>query len=89
MREGLALRALKRHQDAVVKLSAAVQVGDPSPELLCELARTQMLAGDRAAANQTVAFALHRTPAHPLCLALANELNGSRSPVITASAVGP
>ena len=87
--EGLALRALSRHQDAVTALAAAAQIGDASPELLCELARTQMVAGDSAAAGQTLAVALQRAPRHPLCLALAGELNASRPAVITASAVSP
>ncbi len=89
IQQGLALRALGRHQDAVTALAAAAQVGNPSPELLCDLARTQMLAGEGAAARQTLAAALQRTPKHPLCLALANEWNASRPAVVTASAVGP
>jgi tetratricopeptide (TPR) repeat protein len=89
VQEGLALRALGRHQDAVTALAAAAQVGNPPPELLCDLARTQMLAGDKPAAVQTLALAVSRSPQHPACLALANEMNASRVPVITASAVGP
>jgi len=89
IQQGLALRALGRHQDAVTALVAAAQIGDQSPELLCDLARTQMLAGEAAAARQTLAAALQKTPQHPVCLALANEWNASRPAVITASAVGP
>ena len=89
VQEGLALRALGRHQDAISTLAQAANVGDPPPELLCELARTHMLAGDAAAAQQTLALALKRTPRHPACLALASELNASRPAVMTASAVGP
>jgi tetratricopeptide (TPR) repeat protein len=89
VQDGLALRALGRHEDAVTALAAAARIGNPSPELLCELARTQMLGGDPAAARQTLAFALERTPRHPLCLALASEWNSSRPAVRTASAIGP
>jgi tetratricopeptide (TPR) repeat protein len=88
VQEGLALRALGRHQDAVTALAAAAQVGNPSAELLCELARTQMLAGDTTAARQTLTSALQRAPQHPLFVALASELNSSRSAVIVTSAVG-
>jgi len=89
VQEGLALRALGRHQDAVTALAAAAQIGNPPPELLCDLARTQIMAGDKPAAVQTLALASSRSPQHPACLALANEMNASRAAVITASAVGP
>ncbi len=89
VQEGLALRALGRHQGAVTALAAAAQIDNPPPELLCDLARTQILAGDPAAARQTLAFALERTPRHPLCLALASELSSPRPAVITASAISP
>jgi tetratricopeptide (TPR) repeat protein len=85
--QAVALRALSRHQDATRLLTQAVQQPNPPVELLCELARTQMLDGDIAAARQTLASALIRGPRHPGCLALAEELNASRSNVVTASAI--
>ena len=87
--QGLALGALGRHQDAVNVLAQAAQVGEPPVELLTELARAQMLAGDAPAARQTLAVALARNPVHPGCVALARSLDASRAGVITASAVGP
>jgi tetratricopeptide (TPR) repeat protein len=47
--QGLALRALGRHEDAARSLAQAAELGNPSAELLYELARTQLLAGDSAA----------------------------------------
>lgn len=89
IQEGLALRALGRHQDSVNVLTAAAQIGEPLVDLLCELARSQMLAGDTVAARNTLAAALARSPQHPGCLALAGTLDASPSRVITAAAVGP
>ncbi len=89
VQEGLALRALGRHQDAAGALAAAASLDNPPPELLCELARTQMLAGNATAARQTLNMGLQRAPQHPLFVALAGELNATRSAVIPAAAVGP
>jgi tetratricopeptide (TPR) repeat protein len=89
LQEGLALRALGRNQDAINTLALAARSGPPSVELLCELARTQMLAGDTASARQSLQVAISREPRHPLCQTLLRELDAGRPRVITASAVGP
>jgi len=89
LQQGLALRALGRYQDAAAKLTTATQAGQPSVEVLCELARTQLLMGDVKSAHQQLQLAMVCAPRHPLCQAVAQELNSARPPVITASAVGP
>ena len=83
------MRALGRYQDAAAKLALAAQTGQPPVELLCELARTQIMVGDITSAQQAVQLAMSRAPRHPLCQAIAQELNAARPRVITASAVGP
>jgi len=88
-REGLALRSLARHQDSARALEQAAQQPNPPAELLCELARSQMLAGDVAAARHTVAAALKGNPRHPGSLALAEELSAPPSAVATASLTTP
>ena len=72
--QGLALRALGRHDDAARSLARAAELGNPSAELLYELARTQLLAGDSAAARLAVVAALEREPNHAGCLGLQEEL---------------
>jgi tetratricopeptide (TPR) repeat protein len=86
-REGLALRALGRIQDSVQALAEAAAQRNPPPELLYELARSQLLTGDSPAARHTVAMALRSYPRHVACLALAEELSATEGSVITASAV--
>jgi tetratricopeptide (TPR) repeat protein len=86
-REALVLRVLARHQDSARVLADAAQQPNPPAELLCELTRSQMLAGDSGAARQTVAFALNAFPQHLGCLALAQELGMPRGAVTTASAI--
>lgn len=85
-REGLALRALGRHQDSVRALAKSADQTNPPPEVLYELARSQLLADDAPAARHTVALALRAFPRHVGCLALAEELGASEGGVITASA---
>jgi tetratricopeptide (TPR) repeat protein len=87
-REGLALSALARYRDAARVFGQAVEQGNPPPELLCELARAQMRAGEHGAARQSIALALNVYPRHLGCLALGQELGVSASGVATASAVG-
>jgi tetratricopeptide (TPR) repeat protein len=89
LEEGLALRALGRHQDSARALAQAAQQPNPTPELLYELARSQIMSRDIAAARHTVAVALKRSPQHLGCLALAQELGAPQSAVATASAVHP
>jgi tetratricopeptide (TPR) repeat protein len=81
-----ALTALGRPQDAVRTLAQAVQQPDPPAELLCELARAQMLAGDDDAARQTATAAVARYPRHAGSLSLNEELTRRRAIVVTASA---
>jgi tetratricopeptide (TPR) repeat protein len=87
-REGLALSRLGRHRDAAGVFAQAVQQSNPPPELLCELARSQMLAGETNAARQSMAAALTTYPRHLGCIALAQELGVSIGGIATASAVG-
>jgi len=89
LREGLVLRALARHQDSARVLAEAAQQPNPPAELLCELTRSQVLAGDIEAARQSAAFAVGAYPQHLGCLALAQELGMSQRAVTTASAANP
>src|SRR5262245_41735488 len=86
-REGMVLRALARHDDSVRVLTELAQRGNPPPELLAELARSQMLAADVPAARQTIAAALHGFPQHSGCLALADELAMLPGKAAPASAI--
>jgi tetratricopeptide (TPR) repeat protein len=72
--QGLALRQLGRHADAARSLAQAAERGNPSADLLYELGRTQLSAGDSAAARLAVAAALERDPAHRGAQALHDEL---------------
>jgi tetratricopeptide (TPR) repeat protein len=84
LRQGLALRQLGRHQDAARSLAqAARRTTRPSADLLCELGRAQLLAGDTAAARLTLADALDRDPQHTASRALYEEL-ASRGGGLTA-----
>jgi tetratricopeptide (TPR) repeat protein len=84
VREGLALRALGRYQDAARILVHAAQGGNPPTELLYEMARTQILSGDLVAARRAIATVLARDPQHSGCLALAREL-GSPSETVAST----
>jgi len=86
-REGLALAQLGRHRDAADVFAQGAGQGNPPPELLCELARSQMLAGEASAARQSIAAALGAYPGHTGCIALAQELGVSAGGVATVSAV--
>jgi tetratricopeptide (TPR) repeat protein len=88
VQEGFALGALGRHQDAARSLAQACQRGNPSAELLFELAQAQMLAGEPAAARLSVVAALVREPAHPGCLALQRQW-GVAGGVVAAVATRP
>ncbi len=84
-REGLVLRRLGRHQDAVVRLAAAVERGPATPDMLCELAQTQILAGDRTAASQAVAAGLALHPNHAGLGRLSSELGNRQGTVAQVS----
>jgi tetratricopeptide (TPR) repeat protein len=84
VREGFALRQLGRHHDAARTLARAAEQGNPSAELLYELATAQIAAGDHAAARLAVAAGLDREPHHAGCLALQADL-GAPSAVLAAA----
>jgi tetratricopeptide (TPR) repeat protein len=72
--QGLALRQLGRHRDAVQSLAQAAERGNPPVDLLYELGRSQFDSGDAAAARLAVNAALAREPSHAGCLALLDQL---------------
>ena len=82
--QGLALRQLGRHDDAACSLAQAAERGNPSAELLCELGRSHLAAGDAAAARLAIAAALDREPNHAGAIALRTELDASRAALVTA-----
>jgi tetratricopeptide (TPR) repeat protein len=84
--QGLALRQLGRHQDAARTLAQAALRGNPSVDLLYELARTQIMAGDAAAARLAVSAALALDPDHAGCQALRDDL-AIRHGVVAATAM--
>jgi len=75
--QGFALRQLGRHRDAARALALAANRGNPSADLLYELGRSHLAAGDTAAARLAVNAALAREPNHAGCLALREELAAS------------
>jgi tetratricopeptide (TPR) repeat protein len=77
-RQGLVLRSLGRYQESATCLAAAARQPGPSVDLLYDLARSQDLAGDKAAANQTIAAALKLQPDHAASLGLQQELAGQQ-----------
>ncbi len=80
-REGLVLRRLGRHQDAVEQLTAAVKRGPATPEMHYELAQTQMTAGDRNAAAESVAAGLALHPNHAGLSRLTSEIGNRQGTV--------
>lgn len=84
-REGLVLRRLGRHQDAAEQLAAAIQRGPATPDMLLELAQTQVLAGDRNAASQSVAAGLALHPNHTGLNRLRGELGDRHETVAQVS----
>ena len=77
-RQGLVLRSLGRYHESAECLAIAARQSNPSVELLYDLARSQDLAGDKAAANRTVAAALQLRPNHAASLGLQKELAGQQ-----------
>jgi len=75
--EGLAYKALGRHQDAVESLLAARLRTEPSVDLLFHLGEAELLAGRAAAADRTVRAALATDPQHQPSLALLARLQRS------------
>ncbi|WP_254513559.1 tetratricopeptide repeat protein [Anatilimnocola floriformis] len=72
-REGLVLNRLGRHQDAADCLAAAARL-KPTPELLVELARARLQAGDVGSATLANNGALQMDPYHPAAIQLRSEL---------------
>jgi tetratricopeptide (TPR) repeat protein len=83
--QGLALRDLGRAQDASRALAQAAQRGNPSPDLLFELASAHAAAGETAAARAALSAALERHPDHTASLALAKDLGNPPTAVIAAN----
>jgi Tfp pilus assembly protein PilF len=73
-RQGLVLREMGRHHDATRVLAQAVDRGNPTAELLYQLAQTQLLSGDTASASRAVIAALERDPQHAGCRMLSDQL---------------
>lgn len=64
LEQGLALKALGRHENAVSLLAQAAQRGEPSTELLFHLAEAQLLSGDTTNARLALVAALAQEPTH-------------------------
>ena len=82
--QGLALRQLGRHRDAAESLAQAAERGSPSAELLYELGRTQLTAGDSAAARLSIAAALELDPTFAAAVALRDELAAGQGTMAAA-----
>jgi len=78
--EGLAYRALERHQDAVESLHAASLRGQPQPDLLCELAKAEFASGRPEAASNAVQQALALDAGHQDSRLLLAQLNEAAAP---------
>ncbi len=72
--QGLALSALQRHPEAVARLREAVQRGGPSPDMLCQLAEVQFLAGRAEEARGTLNQALSMDANHASSRALVQRM---------------
>ena len=77
-REGLVLRDLGRFRDAAISIARATQRGQPSADMLYELSRTQLLAGDASAARLACLAALSANPQHAASQSLKLELDGQQ-----------
>ncbi|MDA1050630.1 MAG: tetratricopeptide repeat protein [Planctomycetota bacterium] len=64
LEQGLALKALGRHENAASLLAQATQLGEPSTELLFHLAEAQLLSGDTTNARLALIAALAQEPNH-------------------------
>ncbi len=72
LEQGLALKALGRNENAASLLAQATQRGEPSAELLFQLAEAQLLSGDTTNARLALIAALAQEPAH----VASNQLKG-------------
>ncbi len=75
LEQGLALKALGRHENAVTVLAQASRRGEPSAELLFHLAEAQLLAGDPTNARLALVAALAQEPTHVASSRLQQELD--------------
>ncbi|HUG70565.1 MAG TPA: tetratricopeptide repeat protein [Pirellulaceae bacterium] len=64
LEQGLALKALGRHENAASLLAQATQRGEPSTEILFHLAEAQLLSGDTTNARLALVAALAQEPTH-------------------------
>jgi len=78
--EGLAYGAMERHQDAVDSLAAASSRGQPSADLLYQLARAEQSTGQTAAAANTARRVLALNGEHPQSKILLAQLQGFADP---------
>ena len=76
--QGLALKGLKRYDMATAMLDKAARQGQPSAEILFQLAEAQYLAGDPANARLTVQRALAQDPNHVPSRSLRTQLVASQ-----------
>lgn len=77
---GLSYKALERYDEAAEELEMAARFAPPTPELLYELAHSQMMAGQTAAARLTAQQALALAPAHADSRQLMAQLERNQSP---------
>lgn len=71
---GLALSALRRHEEAVDSLRMAVRMGPPHADLLAELAKEELNLGRTLLAQRAIQEALAQDSKHPQSLALAAKI---------------
>jgi tetratricopeptide (TPR) repeat protein len=76
--QGIALKALGRHDQAIEVLTAASTRGEPDAELLHHLGEAHYLAGDVASAGLTVQAALARDPGHEPSRRLGADIEASQ-----------
>ena len=84
-RQGLVLRRLARYEDAAEQLAAAIRQGPATADMHFELAQTQILAGNRSAAAESVAAGLALHPNHAGLHRLAGEVGSRQGTVAQVS----
>lgn len=77
---GLALTAMGRHADAAESLYAASLRGQPTAEILYQLAEAELLSGRTEAAEANARQALALNPQHVSCNQLMERLSQARQP---------
>jgi len=82
--QGLALKALGRYDRAVEVLTAATRRGNPSADLLYQLAEAQLAAGDKAGARLALVAALSQQPTHGPSQKLSQRINRDNAPMTVA-----